>query len=67
MKNNSVSKDRKSLKLVLTSDTKMSNLVLLDDLRDLIGNIALMMTKHIVVQRRLRRFAYLIIQIILCY
>ena len=31
------------------------------------GNISSMMTKHIVVQRRLHRFAYLIIRIILCY
>ena len=30
-------------------------------------NISSMMTKHIVVQRRLHRFAYLIIRIILCY
>ena len=34
---------------------------------DLMENISSMMTKHIVVQRRLHHFAYLIIQIILCY
>ena len=31
------------------------------------GNIPSTMTKHIVVQRRLHRFAFLIIRIILCY
>ena len=48
-------------------NTKTSNLALRYDLRYLMGNISSMMTKHIVVQRRLYRFAYLIIRIILCY
>ena len=48
-------------------NTKTSNLVLLYDLRYLMGHISSMMTKHIVVQRRLHRFAYLIIRIILFY
>ena len=47
-------------------NTTTSNLVLLYDLRYLMGNISSMMTKHIVVQRRLQCFAYLIIRIILC-
>ena len=66
-KNNSVSGDRNSRDLVLSSHTKTYNLVLLYDLRDLMGNISSMMTKHIVVQHRLHRFAYLIIQTILYY
>ena len=65
MKNNSVSGDRKSRELVLISHTKTSTLVLLYDLRVLMGNISSMMTKHIAVQRRLPRFVYPIIQIIL--
>ena len=48
-------------------NTKTFNLLLLYDLGYLMGNISSMMTKHIVVQRRLHRFAYLIIWIILCY
>ena len=48
------------------SHTKTHNLVFLYDLRDLMGIISLIMTKH-TVQRRLHRFAYLIIQIISCY
>ena len=64
---NSVSSDRKSRELVLITHTKTSNLALLDDFRDLMGNISSMMTKHIVVQLRRHRFAYLIIQVILSY
>ena len=48
----------------LLSHTKTSILVSLYDLRDLIGNISSIMTKHIVVHRRLQRVAQLIIQII---
>ena len=48
-------------------NTKTCNLVLLYDLRYLMGIISSMMTKHVVVQCRLHRFAYLIIWIILCY
>ena len=64
MKNNPVSGDKKSREPVLISCTKMSNLILRFDLSDLMENIPSMMTKHIIVQRRLHRFAYLIIQII---
>ena len=65
-KHKSVSGDRKSRELVLISHTKTFNLVLLYDLRNLMGNISLMMKKHIVVPCRIHCFAYLIIQIILC-
>ena len=60
-KNSSVSGDRKSREIVLISHTKTSNLVLLHDSRELMGNISSVMTEHIVLQRRLHRFAYLII------
>ena len=48
-------------------NTKKPNLVLLYDLRYLTGNISSVMVKHIGVQRELHRFAYPIVQIILCF
>ena len=65
--NNSISCTRKSRELELISHTKTSNLVLPYYLRDLMGNISSVMTKHVIVHRRLHRFAYLIIETILCY
>ena len=56
-----------SRELVLISHAKNSNLALLYDLRDVMGNISPVMTKHIAVTRNAaRRFAFFIIQIILC-
>ena len=40
---------------------------MLYDLTFLTGNISSVMTKHMGVQRELHRFAYLIVQIILCF
>ena len=48
-------------------NTKTSSLVLLCDLRYLTVNISSVMTKHMGVQRKLHRFAYLIVQIILWF
>ena len=53
--------------LMLFFNTKTSSLVVLCDLRYLTGNISSVMTKHMGVQRRLHRFAYLIVQIILWF
>ena len=44
-----------------------SRLVILCNLRYLMGNISPVMTKHMGVQRKLHHFAYLIVQIILCF
>ena len=52
---------------MLFGNTKTSSLVILCDLRYLTGNISSVMTKHMGVQRKLHRFAYLIVQIILCF
>ena len=40
---------------------------MLYDLTYLTRNISSVMTKHMSVQRKLHRFAYLIVQIILCF
>ena len=58
---------QETTKLVLFGNTKTSSLVILCDLRYLTGNISSVMTKHMGVQRKLHRFAYLIVQIILCF
>ena len=60
---------QETTKLMLFCNTKTSSLVLLCDLRYLTGNtcISSVMTKHMGVQRKLHRFAYLIVQIILCF
>ena len=50
---------------MLFGNTKTSSLVILCDLRYLTGKISSVMTKHMGVQRKLHRFAYLIVQIIL--
>ena len=52
---------------MLFGNTKTSSLVMLCDSRYLTGNIPSIMTKHMGVQRKLHRFAYLIVQIILCF
>ena len=52
---------------MLFGNTKTSSLVILCDLRYLTGNISSVMTKHLGVQCKLHRFAYLIVQIILCF
>ena len=58
---------QETTKLMLFFNTKTSSLVVLCDLRYLTGNISSVMTKHMGVQRRLHRFAYLIVQIILWF
>ena len=58
---------QETTKLMLFCNTKTSSLVILCDLRYLTGNISSVMTKHMGVQRKLHRFAYLIVQIILCF
>ena len=58
---------QETTKLMLFGNTKTSSLVILCDLRYLTGNISSVMTKHMGVQRKLHRFAYLIVQIILCF
>ena len=55
---------QETTKLMLFGNTKTSSLVILCDLRYLTGNISSVMTKHMAVQRKLHRFAYLIVQII---
>ena len=55
---------QETTKLMLFCNTETSSLVLLCDLRHLTGNISSVMTKHMGVQRKLHRFAYLIVQII---
>ena len=55
---------QETTKLMLFSNTQTSSLVILCDLRYLTGNISSVMTKHMGVQRKLHRFAYLIVQII---
>ena len=52
---------------MLFGNIETSSLVLLCDLRYLTGNISSAMTKHMGVQRKLHRFAYLIVQNILCF
>ena len=42
-------------------------MIILHDLGDLVGNISSIMTKHMIMQLKLHRFVYLIIQIILGY
>ena len=56
---------QETTKLMLFFNTETSSLVVLCDLRYLTGNISSVMTKHMGVQRKLHRFAYLIVQIIL--
>ena len=58
---------QETTKLMLFGNTETSSLVILCDLRYLTGNISSVMTKHMGVQRKLHRFAYLIVQIILCF
>ena len=58
---------QETTKLMLFGNTKTSSLVILCDLRYLTGNISSVMTKHTGVQRKLHRFAYLIVQIILWF
>ena len=58
---------QETMKLMLFGNTKTSSLVILCDLRYLTGNISLVMTKHMGVQRKLHRFAYLIVQINLSF
>ena len=58
---------QETTKLMLFFNTKTSSLVVLCDLRYLTGNISSVMTKHMGVQRKLHRFAYLIGQIILWF
>ena len=58
---------QETTKLMLFGNTNTSSLVILCDLRYLTGNISSVMTKHMGVQRKLHRFAYLIVQIILCF
>ena len=58
---------QETTKLMLFCNTKTSSLVMLCDLRYLTGNISSAMTKHMGVQRKLHRFAYLIVQIISCF
>ena len=53
-------------KLVLIYYAETSNMVILYELRYLTGNISSIITKHTGVQCRLHRFAYLVVQIILC-
>ena len=53
--------------LVLICNVETSNLVIIYDLRYLTGNVPSVMKKHMHVQRKLHRFAYLIVKIILCY
>ena len=55
---------QETTKLMLFCNTKTSSLVILCDLRYLTGNISSVVTKHMSVQRKLHRFAYLIVQII---
>ena len=58
---------QETTKLMLFGNTKASSLVILGYLGYLTGNISSVMTKHMGVQRKLHRFAYLIVQIILCF
>ena len=58
---------QETTKLMLSGNTKTSSLVILCDLRYLTGNVSSVMKKHMGVQRRLHRFADLIVQIILCF
>ena len=58
---------QETTKLMLFCNTKTSSLVILCDLRYLTRNISSVMTKPMGVQRKLHRFAYLIVQIILCF
>ena len=58
---------QETTKLMLFCNTKTSSLVILCDLRYLTRNISSVMTKHMGVQRKLHRFAYIIVQIILCF
>ena len=54
------------MKLLQFGNTKTSSLEILGDLRYLTGNISSVMTKHMGVQRKLNRFAYNFVQIMLC-
>ena len=58
---------QETTKPMLFGNTKTSNLVILCDLRHLTGNVSQVMTNHMGVQRKLHRFAYLIVQIILYF
>ena len=58
---------QETTKLMLFGNTKTASLVTLYDLRYLTGNISSVMKKHMGVQRKLHRFAYRIVQIILCF
>ena len=58
---------QETTKPMLFGNTKTSNLVILCDLRHLTGNVSQVMTNHVGVQRKLHRFAYLIVQIILYF
>ena len=58
---------QETTKLMLFGNTKTSSLVILCDLKYLTGNISSVMTKHMGVQRKLHRVAYLIVQIILLF
>ena len=58
---------QEATELALYFYTKTSNLIILYNLRELMENISSIMTKPIGGQRRLHRFAYLIIQTISCY
>ena len=57
---------QETTKPMLFGNSKTSNLVILCDLRYLTGNVSQVMTNRMGVQRKLHRFAYLIVQIILC-
>ena len=57
---------QETTKLMLLGNTTTSGKVILCDLGYLTGNISVM-TKHMGVQRKLHRFAYRIVQIILCF
>ena len=52
---------------MLFGNAKTSDLVIPYDWGYLMGNISPVMTKHMGVQRKLHRFAHLIVQIILCF
>ena len=55
------------MELVLICNAEASNLVIFYVLRYLTGNISPVMTKHMGVQGKPHRFAYLIVQIVLCF
>ena len=58
---------QETTKLMLFGSTKMSSLGILCDLMYLTGNISSVMKNHRGGQCKLHRFAYLIVQIILCF